>query len=178
MEYILLGLLMLKSRTIYEFRQCIGAGLNLMYSCSTGSIQAGIRKLLAGGCILCREIEDHNRKKKLYEITEDGRAYFSAWVNDPMKAMSEKHPELAKLYFMGFSDREQRQKNIRALIAEMEQAYGTICVICAQGETMEVPPEARDILHYQLASARFGRDLMKFQLDWYREFLKEEEGRT
>ena len=46
------------------------------------------------------------REKKLYSITSSGRESFGSWVNDPMKAMGEKHPELAKLYFMGFSDSE------------------------------------------------------------------------
>ena len=174
MEYILLGLLMLKSRTIYELRACIGAGLNMMYSCSTGSIQAGLKKLLAGGYITCQEAVENNRKKKVYSITDAGRAHFGIWVNDPMKAMGEKHPELAKLYFMGFSAPELREKNIKALLSELEEHYAVLCAICSQGESMEVPPEAREILHYQLASARFGRDLVQFQIGWYREFLREE----
>ena len=174
MEYILLGLMLLKSRTIYELRACIGAGLNMMYSCSTGSIQAGLKKLLAGGYIMCQEAVENNRKKKVYSITDAGRGHFGTWINDPMKAMGEKHPELAKLYFMGFSAPEQRENNIRALLEELEQAYGALSVLCAQGETMVVPKEAEDILHYQLASARFGRDLMAFQIDWYKKFLIEE----
>lgn len=174
MEYILLGLMMLKPRTVYEFRRCIGAGLNLMYSCSTGSIQAGLKKLMKEGNISCQETVDHNRKKKVYSVTDAGRAYFAAWVNDPMKAMGEKHPELAKLYFMGFSAPKLREENIRALLSELEENYAVLCAICSQGESMEVPPEAREILHYQLASARFGRDLMQFQIGWYREFLREE----
>ena len=43
MENIILGLLLLKNRTIYELRKRINDGLNLMYSCSTGSIQAAIK---------------------------------------------------------------------------------------------------------------------------------------
>ena len=177
MEYILLGLLVLKSRTIYEFRAAIASGLNLMYSCSTGSIQAGLKKLLAGGYIRVEAQTDGGRKKKIYEITEAGRAFFGAWVNNPMNALNERHPELAKLYFMGFSDPAMREDNIRALLTQLQQAYESLAVICAEGETMEVPPEAKEILRYQLASARFGRDFMAFQLDWYRKFLEEERER-
>ena len=43
MDHIILGLLMLSNRTIYQLRIRIDKGLNIMYS-STGSIQATIKK--------------------------------------------------------------------------------------------------------------------------------------
>ena len=177
MDHILLGLLILKCRTIYELRCCIEAGLNLMYSCSTGSIQAALKKLQEQGFITAEPVLEGKRKKKVYSITASGREAFASWVNDPMKAMGEKHPELAKLYFMGFAAPEGRSANIRHLLEELKQAHSQLSAICAQGETMQVPREAEDILFHQLASARFGRDLMQFQIQWYENFLKEEEGR-
>ena len=177
MDHILLGLLILKSRTIYEFRCCIEAGLNLMYSCSTGSIQAALKKLQEQGFITAEAVLEGKRNKKVYSITDSGREFFGSWVNDPMKAMGEKHPELAKLYFMGFAAPDGRSANIRHLLEELKQAHSQLSLICTQGEAMEVPGEAEDILFHQLASARFGRDLMAFQIQWYEKFLKEEEGR-
>ncbi len=55
MENIILGLLLLQPRSIYQLRKRIEQGLNLMYSCSMGSIQAAIKKLLASGYIVVSE---------------------------------------------------------------------------------------------------------------------------
>ena len=33
--------------------------------------------------------------------------------------------------------------------------------------------EAKDIIFFQLATARFGRDLMSFAIKWYEQFLIE-----
>ena len=46
MDNIILGLLLLSNRTIYQLRERIDKGLHMMYSSSLGSIQAAIKKLL------------------------------------------------------------------------------------------------------------------------------------
>lgn len=63
-DYIILGLLILSNRTIYQLRSRIDKGLNIMYSSSTGSIQAAIKKLLNNGYIDYRDIQDNGKKKK------------------------------------------------------------------------------------------------------------------
>lgn len=66
MENIILGLLLLQSRTIYQLRKRINDGLNLFYSCSMGSIQAAIKKLLRNGYIsISEKIEKGKLKKNL-----------------------------------------------------------------------------------------------------------------
>ena len=148
-----------------------------MYSSSLGSIQAALKKLMAGGLITFREEAEGKRKKKIYSITPAGRQAFSLWVSSPMETGSAKNPELGKLYFMGFSDRETRKENIQAVIDSLQKPRAVLDTIIREGESMKVPPEAEEILHYQMASARFGRDFMQFQIEWYENFLKEEAGR-
>ena len=46
MDNIILGLLLMCNRTIYQLRDRISKGINLMYSSSMGSIQAAVKKLL------------------------------------------------------------------------------------------------------------------------------------
>ena len=43
MDHMILGLLILRSRSIYELQQCMEAGLNFMYGSSLGSIQAALK---------------------------------------------------------------------------------------------------------------------------------------
>ena len=76
MDTIILGLLIMKDRTIYEIRERINKGLNMMYSSSMGSIQAAIKKLLENNYIEFEEIVDNGKYKKVYSITTSGKEYF------------------------------------------------------------------------------------------------------
>ena len=113
MDNIILGLLLMCNRTIYQLRERIDKGINLMYSSSMGSIQAAIRKLLNCGFISYEEIVDNGKYKKVYCITESGRQHFFEWINAPIEEQSPKSPELAKVYFMGFSDKKNREISIQ-----------------------------------------------------------------
>ena len=73
MDNIILGLLLLQSRTIYQLRERISQGLNLMYSSSMGSIQAAVKKLLNNKHISYKEVVENGKYKKIYSITDRGR---------------------------------------------------------------------------------------------------------
>ncbi len=83
MDNIILGLLILESRTIYQLRERISKGMNLMYSNSMGSIQAAIKKLLNHGYISYGENIEDGKYKKIYSITDSGKRYFFEWINTP-----------------------------------------------------------------------------------------------
>lgn len=182
MEYIVLGLLLLSDRTIYGLRDRIGKGLHLMYSSSMGSIQAALRKLLRQGYIRYREFAEKGRHKKLYSVTESGKAYFQEWVNQPMAQENIKNPELAKIYFMGFADREMRIRNMERCLEDLKNRHRVLAAICEEGERAVVSEtgegrfsfeEGREILAYQLVTACYGRDLLQFHIAWYEKLLLE-----
>ncbi len=167
MENIILGLLLLKPRTIYELRKRIEQGLNLMYSCSTGSIQAALRKLLKNGCIEVCE-SDCGKRKKIYSITEKGKKGFGGWLNASIEAQG-KNPELAKIYFFGFAKNEERIRLIENHIAGLKKLYAELSEICDEGESMT---DDNEILFFQLQTAKYGRDAVLFNINWYGELLQ------
>ena len=172
MENIILGLLLLRSRTIYQLRKRINEGLNLMYSCSTGSIQAAIKKLLKSGYICVNEIYENGKLKKLYSITDEGKNYFNKWVNSPVESGSPKNPELAKIYFMGFSENANRISVIENHINELRKTHSELNKICEYSKSLSTELQENEILFYQLQTAVYGRDLMQFNIDWYTDLLK------
>lgn len=176
MDHIILGLLLLQSRTIYQLRERISKGMDLMYSSSMGSIQAAVKKLLNSGDICFTEIVEKGKYKKIYSITDRGKSCFFEWVNSPFESLNTKNPELVKVYFMGFSDKESRRMNIENYLSQLREKYQILQSICHEGESMTVTEENRDIIFYQLAAARYGRDFMKFNIEWYKKLIKEMEG--
>ena len=173
MDNIILGILLLSSRTIYQLRERIDKGLNMMYSSSMGSIQAAIKKLLNCGYIQYEETVENGKYKKIYSITDSGKQKFIEWVSSPMEIQGGKNPELAKLYFMGFSTQENRKKRLQEYIAHLTEQYDILKAICKEAENVSVPDKHKDILRYQFAAAQYGRDFMKFNIEWYQKLFDE-----
>lgn len=173
MDNLILGLLLLSSRTIYQLHDRIDKGLNMMYSSSMGSIQAAVKKLFHCGYIQYEEAVENGKYKKIYSITDSGKQKFIEWVSTPIGIQSIKNPELAKLYFMGFSVRENRETRLQEYLSHLEKQYAVLNAICKEAENISVPDEYKDILRYQLAAAQYGKDFMKFNLEWYQKLLDE-----
>lgn len=173
MDNIILGLLLLANRTIYQLRDRIDKGMNLMFSSSMGSIQAAIKKLMANGFIVFDEVVENGKYKKYYRITDSGRQHFMQWVNAPMESQGAKFPELAKVYFMGFARKESREVSLQAHIDLLKQQYALLDAICSDAKDMQVPDEARDIFRYQLLSAQYGRDMIQFNINWFEDHLQQ-----
>ncbi len=175
MDKIILALLLLKSRTIYEIRTKFAENLNLMYSSSTGSIQAAIKKLLNSGHIRCNETDESGKHKKIYEITDSGYAEFSKWINSPFDAAQNKNPELAKLYFMGLSDKNERRRRISDYIEELKKSHAALSIVYNEGLTLCPSERYRDLFNYQLMTAKFGVDLIEFEINWFKKLLSDVE---
>lgn len=126
MDHIILGLLLLNSRTIYQLHERIEKGLHMMYSNSMGSIQAAVKKLFRCGYIQYEETVENGKYKKIYSITDSGKQKFTEWVSTPIGIQSSRNPELAKLYFMGFSPKENREKRLQEYISHLEEQYDVL----------------------------------------------------
>lgn len=172
MDNIILGLLFMSNRTIYQLRERISKGINLMYSSSMGSIQAAVKKLLNYGYIRYEEFIDNGRYKKVYCITESGKQHFFKWINAPMEEQVSRNPELAKVYFMGFSDKKNREINIQQHLMYLKEQYNALITICDEAKDIDVSEEHKDILNYQFASALYGKDIIKFNIDWFENLLE------
>lgn len=88
-----------------------------------------------------------------------------------MGELNAKNPELAKIYFMGFADKQARVKSIEQLLANLHKQHEILSVICSEGAKFKAPPKGQDIVSFQLQSACYGRDLMQFNIEWYEKLL-------
>ena len=171
MDNIILGLLLLSNRTIYQLRERIDKGLNLMYSSSIGSIQAAIKKLLNCGYIDYEETVENGKYKKVYRITESGKRYFFEWVNTPIEQQGVRCPGLVKVYFMGFSDKENREASIQNYLSFLKEQYCALEILCEEAKNVEISESNKEIFNYHLASAIYGKDLYQFNIDWFENLL-------
>lgn len=94
-------------------------------------------------------------------------------MNAPIGSCAPKNPELSKIYFFGLAEKETRIVSIEKHIAELKKLLSELERICAEGESLSVENRNNDIFRYQLQTAHYGRDLTKFNIEWYAALLKE-----
>ena len=131
---------------------------------------------LGDGARLAHIMEVANGKyKKTYIITDSGKRCFFEWVNSPFEVQNIKNPELVKVYFMGFSDKTSRRGNIEKYLSHLTEKYHVLNAICEEAQNVNITEENKDIIFYQLSAARYGRDFMKFNIEWYKKLINEME---
>lgn len=196
MEIIVLGLLMLKKCSIYEMKKDIATNFTAMSSDSTGSIQTTIKKLMKNGLITFNELVENSVNKKIYELTDSGRAYFLNTISKPMQ-YKEKNMELAKFFFMGFTVDEQWKNLLDSYISELkiqkeqlEKIYKQIpenIVASAIGQmqkketfdsykqifnTPSIEKHIQNISIFQIASLEFSIAKFDFEINWFEQFIE------
>ncbi|MDM8101863.1 MULTISPECIES: PadR family transcriptional regulator [Oceanobacillus] len=189
MDTIILGFLMIRGSTIYELRQSIKQTLSNVSSDSTGSIQAGIKKLLKKEWITFEEHIEGSVNKKTYYITEAGVKHFRENISTPM-LYKEKNMELSKFFFQGFADHSEHEAFINSYLEELEKELHRLEAINitidqrnnfsrdyinnlkeAGGATEFMTEEGvKSIAYFQYATLDLGIEKIKFEIDWFRNF--------
>lgn len=120
MEHIILGLLILKSMTIYEMNGHFKHGLSLAYSASYGSLQNGLKKLLNQNLITVEATVDSGRQKKVYQINKAGEEVFKTWMLSEIPLHKLNTLLIAKLYFLDHLALEDQLLLVSHLIEQTE----------------------------------------------------------
>lgn len=190
MDIIVLGLLMIQKCTIYEMKKAIETNLTNISSNSTGSIQAAVKKMLDKHMIFFNEYVENSINKKVYEITDAGKAYFYDSISKPMR-YKEKSMELSKFFFMGFVEKGKRLALIESYIEELENELATleqvgsavdskpefdesyILALQEKGATSELTlTDVQEIALFQCAMLDLSIAKIKFEIQWFENFKK------
>ncbi|GCF95442.1 PadR family transcriptional regulator [Enterococcus florum] len=185
MQIIILGLIMTQDLTIYEIRQKIRTYLSNVSSDSTGSIQTALKKLLENGFVTFTESVENGKNRKKYMITRDGENYFKETISTSM-LYKEKNMELAKLFFMGYVDKNKRVALIDSYIKELEKELQSLKKVAMTFEprysfekdylekfeaTLNqrdlADNDIHDIARFQYATLDFSIEKIEFEIRWF-----------
>lgn len=168
MENVVLGLLIIRSLTLYELNRAFKQGISLFYSASYGSLQAAVRSLLEKGWIVFEEGVEQGRNKKVYSVTDAGREAFQCWMLAAIPASRLEVTALAKVYFLGLMpDRRWKIQILDEIVAKVEQVHAELLQMEAAIGAYNVPTEHREILTYQLKTLDYGIQAHVFARAWF-----------
>jgi len=203
MDKLLLGLLMTKKLTVYEIRTLIRQNFSDVCSDSLGAIQSAIKKLLDADMVIFHEYVEKSVNKKRYAITDKGRKALVEWLHKPANIGDSKNMDLAKILFMGILPKETRASLLDEVVAKLEEGLQYLLQIQAAVDAARETPEQfetlknqlfeewsndaeyfshvadkfEDMAYFQHATLRYGIDLVKFNIEWFKKLKLDDEKR-
>jgi DNA-binding PadR family transcriptional regulator len=173
MEYVILGLLLIRSLTQYDMKNALEKKVSPFFSASLGSIQAALKKLESNGHVEFTEIVERGRRKKIYLITELGRQYFMDWMLSAITPTRLEQDVTTRLFFLGFMSPADRRSIILAVVSQLEANVLDYQASSNQANPQVVPKHLEDIVKYQLKTLDLGLFYHQSMLAWFKQFLTE-----
>jgi DNA-binding PadR family transcriptional regulator len=174
MEYVVLGMLIIQSMTIYEMNKGFGMGLSMIYAASYGNLQYAVKKLLAKKMITFEERVENGRNKKIYHINEKGVEEFFRWMMDDIDLRNIETLMLAKVYFLGLvkDDNDKRMIIDKILKAGDEYSEG-LYEIQRSIDNIDLTPEDWKIARYSISTLDYAIGTYEFAITWLKKLRSE-----
>ena len=172
MAFLILGLLMIHSLTIYDIKTTLEKKISPFYAASYGSIQSAVRKLLKNGHVTFTEKVENGRNKKEYAITPAGQEAFFVWMREDFSVSKFNDEALIKVFFFGFISRDERIHLLNDYIGRLTTEHEEMRTFQQSALTMDIPAEHQDIYNFQMASLDYGVQAAAFEIEWYQNLLE------
>ena len=174
MEYVVLGLLLIRPRTIYEINGWFKMSISLFYRASYGSLQIAVKKLLAKGYIDYKESIENGRHKKTYSITNAGTQAFFIWMHDGIPKNNLEVVGLSKLFFLGLlKDLNEREEVISKIRTGLKETINELELVEKQIHSYEIPESDKAVFYYQAKTLDYGIWTNKAALKWFNKLASE-----
>lgn len=170
-DKIILGLLQFRALSAYDLKKAIEKSTSNFYNASMGSIHPAIKKLLAAQLVSVDERVDNGRLKKIYSINQAGRDVFGGWLDEGVILGKFKDLTMVKLYFLGFTSKQEQIKHIRNHIVELDEEVAKLELLNKHFEQIEIPEDHKTHFMFQIATLDFGLEYYRFAKKWFEKFL-------
>jgi PadR family transcriptional regulator AphA len=174
MENVVLGLLILRNLTLYELNQAFKQGISMFYSASYGSLQVAVKSLLNKGMVIFEERVDNGRNKKIYSITEIGRAAFYQWMLVEIPPNKLEVTALSKVFFLGLVlDPAQKKQIVLEILNKIQMVQADLKKTNDEINRLEIPASFQGIFKYQAKTLEYGLQMHILAREWFQTLLKD-----
>jgi len=164
LRFILLGLLGARPMTGYDIKRAFDRSLATYWNAGNSQIYTTLKLLAARGFVTSELIPQEGRpSRRVYRLTEEGRAELAAWLDEPVPARFTKDEFLTRLFFCGLTSDEtalrhleEHRSALQAQLAEMDRAlrdYGAR------------PTRRPRLLEYQMLVRDYKQAILQSDLD-------------
>jgi PadR family transcriptional regulator AphA len=149
-----LGLLCFREACGYDLKKEFENHFRHFYTAGCGSIYPALASLADEGLVNCREVPQQGKPdRKVYRITEQGRANFAKALGDAKPQHKLRSEFLAMIYFADLMEPEHLQSILTERLVELRKAVSHIEEI-EQKRGTDAPAGARFVAGFGAAVAK------------------------
>lgn len=179
LKHGILGLLSYTDMTGYQLMTVFRDSLNYFWTVQTSQIYRELQNMKASGWVSDVAVEQTDRPdKKVFSLTEAGRAELEKWLAEDYRQRSVKNELLMKTFFLGEREPEKNIEFFRGLTAysgEMKRNIEKNAAVSAAYADMMGAPEKKA---YWDMTAEFGMMYADMLGEWSRKCVKKLEDMT
>lgn len=180
-RYALLGMLTYKPMSGYDMKKMSDHSIGHFWNENYGNIYPVLKKMEAENLVtMTREEKDGAPTRKVYTITEEGRAAFSQWLSRPPEPAILREELLLQVFFGQWTNPKlitakirEEDERCRSIIRELE---GIRDHMDSGGNIREVPENSRQVMRegtpYWRHTVEFGLHYYSGIRDWCAETIK------
>jgi DNA-binding PadR family transcriptional regulator len=160
--YTILGMLQLGPTTGYEIKSLVDISTRFFWAASYGQIYPELNRLEELGLIRGERDEASGRRRKAYQLTEEGERALHEWLASKAPLHFElRHEGVLKLFFADALDHEGRRELLRTIRAEHERVRDELRAI----EPIATEKRTEQGLEMPLAVLRWDIAYQDFMVD-------------
>ena len=161
-SYLILGMLNRGIETGYAIKRAVDNSTRFFWAASLAQVYPELAALEAGGLVVSEESATGARVRKVYRLTEPGRAALDRWLNGESTPAFEFRDEgLLRLFFADAMEPEQALGLVKRLREGAEQADRDF-------RSKIMPLADRDPGRFPRIAAREGADYFSWRAAWFR----------
>lgn len=172
LNHAILGFLREEPKTGYDLKtQCFDTSVSHFWPADQAQIYRTLDKLTEQGFIESKlEIQEDRPNRKVYHITEAGRAELDRWLHVPQPLPPYREPYLVQLFF----SQEMPNAEIRAQLQTQLDMHRARLAVYNQ---IEIPdpeslPPFRKLLMVRHMTLDFGKQCEQANIDWLTECIQ------
>ncbi len=153
---VILGLLALGPRSGYEIKATVDRSTVFFWAASYGQIYPELRRLEAEGLVEGEDAPNGRRARRVYRLTDAGRAELEAWLLGSRTTVELRDESLLRLFFADALPLEQALQLLEGRRNGHEQYLAVLRAIDARPGEQPDPPFVDLVLRWGIAFNEWG----------------------
>jgi PadR family transcriptional regulator, regulatory protein AphA len=163
-QFAILGLLADEDLTGYDIKKLVEERLSHFWSESFGHIYPMLRRLRERGLVeQSVERQEGRPDRKVYSITEDGRAALESWFAEPPAPQRPRNEVLLRIFLGRHANPGYLIRDVRAQREQFAHALGQLRAIKARLDAQ--PETGADDVYWNL-TLEYGLNALEAVVDW------------
>ncbi|MBW7881957.1 MAG: PadR family transcriptional regulator [Caldilineaceae bacterium] len=175
LQHLILGLLKYAPMSGYDLNKAFQASVQHFWNTEQSLIYRALYKMADLGWVEYeQQIQDHLPNKKLYRLTEAGRAEFRRWLATPQSSLSFHEAWLGQLFFGAELSTDQLRTLLEARIASLRETLDVYenqvpDSASAYADAFDAPRDRR----YWMLTLEYGIHRLRGDLQWAEDALRQ-----